>query len=242
MSSAMHKCTWKVFDFSRLSSFWVVYSITHPVILTRPFSYKALPFFCTRFKGCQIWIGEPRILRQYAEFSAIAGLSYISFGCGDYCPVTLLCSPAITILNPTLVWIFFTLYCIHFLMSWLGEFVWQSRAALVGGNFLHSRDHNVWFRGDVVRRNKMYVTLEGERVNEDPDLSMFLYPFVIPSYLFSTCYNLRFSLCFLCFSTILSLSFFIFLKVSFSWDDLLLLKNQNKLMMSFLPYRWSVVQ
>ena len=58
----------RFFDFSRLSSFWFVYSITHPVILTRPFSYKAQPFFCTRFKGCQIWIGEPRILRQYAEF------------------------------------------------------------------------------------------------------------------------------------------------------------------------------
>ena len=62
----------------------------------------------------------------------------------------------------------------------------------------------------------MYVTLEGERVNEDPDLSMFLYPFVIPSYLFSTCYNLHFSLCFFCFSTVLSLSFFIFLKVTVS--------------------------
>ena len=39
------------------------------------------------------------------------------------------------------------------LWYWQREFVKQSRASLVGDHFLYSRDLNVWFRGDNVRRN-----------------------------------------------------------------------------------------
>ena len=39
------------------------------------------------------------------------------------------------------------------LWYWQGEFVKQSRASLVGDHFLYSRDLNVWFRADKVRRN-----------------------------------------------------------------------------------------
>ena len=53
---------------------------------------------------------------------------------------------------------------IHFLRCWQGEFVEQSRVPLVGDHFLYSRDLNVWFRGDIVRRNSTLVTLRGQRV------------------------------------------------------------------------------
>ena len=39
------------------------------------------------------------------------------------------------------------------LWYWQREFVKQSRASLVGDHFLYSRDLNVWFRADNVRRN-----------------------------------------------------------------------------------------
>ena len=34
---------------------------------------------------------------------------------------------------------------------------------IVGDHFLHSHDLNLWFRGDIVRRNKMLVTLKGSK-------------------------------------------------------------------------------
>ena len=51
-----------------------------------------------------------------------------------------------------------------FLRCWQGEFVQQSRASLVGGHFLNFYDPNVWFRGDIVRRNYTLVSLWGQRV------------------------------------------------------------------------------
>ena len=45
------------------------------------------------------------------------------------------------------------LFSIHLLRCWQGEFVKQSRASLAGDHFLYSCDANVWFRGDIVRRN-----------------------------------------------------------------------------------------
>ena len=42
---------------------------------------------------------------------------------------------------------------IHFLRCWQGEFVQQSRASLVGDHFLYSRNLNVWFGYNIVRRN-----------------------------------------------------------------------------------------
>ena len=47
---------------------------------------------------------------------------------------------------------------------WHGEFVKQSRASSVGDHFLYSQDPNIWFRGYVVRRNLVLVTLKGQRV------------------------------------------------------------------------------
>ena len=66
----------------------------------------------------------------------------------------------------TSVCIFSILCSIYFLMCWQGEFVWQSRASLVGGHFVYSCDLHVWFRGDILGRNKTLVTLRGKKVNE----------------------------------------------------------------------------
>ena len=60
------------------------------------------------------------------------------------------------------VYIFSKLFSIHFLGYWQRDFVEQTRAFLICDNFLHSCDHNVWFRG-VVSRNYMLVTLMGQR-------------------------------------------------------------------------------
>ena len=57
---------------------------------------------------------------------------------------------SITLYTLTSECIFFTLFFITFLRCWQGEFVEKSEAALVGD---HSLDLNVWFRGDIVRRN-----------------------------------------------------------------------------------------
>ena len=48
---------------------------------------------------------------------------------------------------------FSIMFSIHFQRYWQGEFIKQSRASFVGDNFLYSPDLEVWFRGDMVRRN-----------------------------------------------------------------------------------------
>ena len=53
----------------------------------------------------------------------------------------------------TSVCIFSILFPIHFLRCWQGEFVYQSRASLLGDHFLFSHVLDVWFKGDIVRRN-----------------------------------------------------------------------------------------
>ena len=55
-------------------------------------------------------------------------------------------------------------FSINFLWWWHGEFVKQSRASSVGDHFLYSQDPNIWFRGYVVRRNLVLVTLNSQRV------------------------------------------------------------------------------
>ena len=45
------------------------------------------------------------------------------------------------------------LFPIHFLRYWQGDFAEQSRAPVLGDHFRYSRDLNVWFRSDIVRRN-----------------------------------------------------------------------------------------
>ena len=40
----------------------------------------------------------------------------------------------------------------------------STRTTLVGDHFLYSCDPHVWFRGDIVRRTKMLVTLRGPRI------------------------------------------------------------------------------
>ena len=47
---------------------------------------------------------------------------------------------------------------IYFLRCWQGEFVYQSKVSFDGDHFLYSHDLNMWFRGDIVRRNLMQVT------------------------------------------------------------------------------------
>ena len=70
----------------------------------------------------------------------------------------------LTLHTLTLVCILSLLICLHFLRCWQGEFVQQSRASSVDDLSLHSRDLNVWFRGDIVRRNWILVTVRGQRV------------------------------------------------------------------------------
>ena len=59
----------------------------------------------------------------------------------------------LTLYTLTSVCIFSILFSIHFQRGWQGEFVSQSRAALVGDHLLYSHDFCVWFRGDILRRN-----------------------------------------------------------------------------------------
>ena len=70
----------------------------------------------------------------------------------------------LTLHTLTLVCLFSLLICLHFLRCWQGEFVQQSRASSVDDLSLHSRDLNVWFRGDIVRRNWILVTVRDQRV------------------------------------------------------------------------------
>ena len=64
----------------------------------------------------------------------------------------------LTLYTLTSVCIFSILFSTHFQRGWQGEFVSQSRAALVGDHLLYSHDFHVWFRADIVRRNQMLVT------------------------------------------------------------------------------------
>ena len=51
------------------------------------------------------------------------------------------------------VCIFSILFSIHFPRYWQGDFAEQSRAPVLVDHFHYSRDLNVWFRSDIVRRN-----------------------------------------------------------------------------------------
>ena len=64
------------------------------------------------------------------------------------------------IFNRDRVFIFSILFTVHLLGCCQGEFVYESRVSLVGDHFLYSHDINVWFSGDIVRRNaRLLVTL-----------------------------------------------------------------------------------
>ena len=64
----------------------------------------------------------------------------------------------------TSVCTFSILFSIHFISYWQAEFIYQSRVSLAGDRFLYSRDLNVWFSCDIVRRNWMQVTFRDQRV------------------------------------------------------------------------------
>ena len=57
------------------------------------------------------------------------------------------------------VCIFSTLFFIHFLRHWQGEFVCWSKDSFHGDHSLYSHDLNVWLRADIVGRNKKLVNL-----------------------------------------------------------------------------------
>ena len=52
-----------------------------------------------------------------------------------------------------------------FLWYLRGEVVQQSRASWVHDHYLYSHGLNVWFRGDIVGRNKMPITLWEKNLN-----------------------------------------------------------------------------
>ena len=53
---------------------------------------------------------------------------------------------------------FYTLFSIHFLWCQQGEF----KASSAVDHFHYSRDLDMLFRGDVVRRNYIFITLKGQ--------------------------------------------------------------------------------
>ena len=59
------------------------------------------------------------------------------------------CIKTLPLYTLKLVYMFSTLFSIHFLRCWQGEFVKRSRASLVHDHFLYSCDLNVWLRGDI---------------------------------------------------------------------------------------------
>ena len=64
------------------------------------------------------------------------------------------------------VYVFSILLFIHFFRCWWGEFQCSTiKISSIGDYFLHSHDLNVWFKGDIIRRNYILVTLRGSRVN-----------------------------------------------------------------------------
>ena len=78
----------------------------------------------------------------------------------------------LTLYTLTSVCISSLLFSIHSLSCWQGEFVEQSKAFLVGDHFPYSRHLNLWFRGNIVRRNYKLITQRVQRVN-----TMFNFPF-----------------------------------------------------------------
>ena len=72
--------------------------------------------------------------------------------------------PPLTLYALRSVCIFSILSSVHFQRGWQGEFVSQSRTALVGDHLLYLRDFHVWMRGDIVRTNLMPVTHRAERL------------------------------------------------------------------------------
>ena len=60
------------------------------------------------------------------------------------------------------IFIFSWLLSFHFIWHWQGEFYWQSGASQIGDHFLYSHDLNVWFKGEIVKRNQKPVTLRGK--------------------------------------------------------------------------------
>ena len=64
----------------------------------------------------------------------------------------------LTLYTMTSVCIFSLLVSIHFLMCLQREFVEQSRGSSVNYHSLYSHDFDVWFMGDIERRNWMLVT------------------------------------------------------------------------------------
>ena len=68
----------------------------------------------------------------------------------------------------TSVCIFSTLFFVHSLGYWQGEFDEQSWASLVGDHFLYSHDLNVLFSGDTWRRTSMLVTFRVKTVHYCP--------------------------------------------------------------------------
>ena len=59
----------------------------------------------------------------------------------------------LTLCTCTSVFIFSSLFSLHFLWCWQGEFDWQSGACEISDHFLYSNDLNVWLKGDAVISN-----------------------------------------------------------------------------------------
>ena len=71
----------------------------------------------------------------------------------------------LTLCNPTSVCIFSILFSIHLLRMLTRRICLRIKSFFFGDHSLYSCNLNVWFRGDIVRRNRILVTLRGSKIH-----------------------------------------------------------------------------
>ena len=71
----------------------------------------------------------------------------------------------LTLCNPTSVCIFSILFSIHLLRMLTRRICLRIKSFFFGDHFLYTCNLNVWFRGDIVRRNRILVTLRGSKIH-----------------------------------------------------------------------------
>ena len=71
----------------------------------------------------------------------------------------------LTLCTLTSVCIFSILFSIHLLRMLTRRICLRIKSFFFGDHFLYSCNLNVWFRGDIVRRNRILVTLRGSKIH-----------------------------------------------------------------------------
>ena len=71
----------------------------------------------------------------------------------------------LTLCNPTSVCIFSILFSIHLLRMLTRRICLRIKSFFFGDHSLYACNLNVWFRADIVRRNRILVTLGGSKIH-----------------------------------------------------------------------------